>query len=56
MKKALLTRPVAFRISPQEYKIIKEISDKKEISMNEFVRELINKEAKQREMNTELAI
>lgn len=43
MKKATLTKAVQFRISPKEYQLIKKFSDEKEISMNEFVRNLINK-------------
>lgn len=43
MKKAILTKPVQFRISPKEYQVIKEISDIQEISMNELIRNLIQK-------------
>lgn len=55
MKKAILTKPVAFRISPKEYQIIKKISDEKEISMNELVRDLINKAGEEMQQKQQLA-
>lgn len=58
MKKATLTKLVAFRISPKEYQVIKSISDDKEISMNELVRNLIQKadqEVKEQKQQKQLA-
>lgn len=55
MKKAILTKPVQFRISPKEYQIIKDISDKQEISMNELIRNLIHKAEQEMKQTHEMA-
>lgn len=44
MKKALYTRPLTIAVSQEVYAQVKRITDKKDLSMAEYVREIIDRE------------
>ena len=54
MKKKQFTRSLSVALSEEQFALIKKISDEVEVSMAEWIRELMNKEFKIKERGNDL--